>query len=96
MVNLVCAFAGPLSFLLLARKEDIRRISLDTRDLPAVVVPVNATKHAVAIDFDPVDKFVYWSDDGRLEIKRSRLDGTGNNIYYKEPGKGRGGEGSPP
>ena len=34
---------------------DIRRISLDTPDLTDVVVPVSGLRHAVAIDFDPVD-----------------------------------------
>ena len=56
---------------------DIRRISLDTPDLTDVVVPVSGLRHAVAIDFDPVDKFVYWSDDEKLEIKKSKMNGTG-------------------
>ena len=64
-----------MHFLLLARKEDLRRISLDTPDLTDVVVPVSGIRHAVAIDFDPVDKFLYWSDDEKLEIKRCRMNG---------------------
>ena len=51
---------------------DIRRISLDTPDLTDVVAPVSGLRHAVAIDFDPVNKFVYWSDDEMLEIKKSK------------------------
>ena len=75
---MILSFAtGPVHFLLLARKVDLRRISLDTPDLTDVVIPVSDIRHAVAIDFDPVDKFVYWSDDEKLEIKRSRMDGTG-------------------
>ena len=35
---------------------------LDTPDPADVVVPVPGIQHAVAIDFDPVDKFIYWSD----------------------------------
>ena len=54
---------------------DLRRISLDTPDLTDVVVPVSGIKHAVAIDFDPVDKFVYWSDNQNLEIKRCGMNG---------------------
>ena len=61
----------------MARKVDIRRISLDTPDLTDVVMPVSGLRHAVAIDFDPVNKLVYWSDDEKLEIKRSKMDGTG-------------------
>ena len=77
VLHLDSFFTGPVHFLLLARKVDIRRISLDTPDLTDVVVPVSGLRHAVAIDFDPVNKFVYWSDDEKLEIKRSKLDGTG-------------------
>ena len=38
-------------------------------------MPVSGISHAVAIDFDPVDKFLYWSDDEKLEIKRCRMNG---------------------
>ena len=69
---------GPFHFLLLARKGDLRRISLDTPDLTDVVLPVFGISHAVAIDFDPVDRYVYWSDDKKLEIKRCRLNGEGS------------------
>ena len=68
---------GPVKFLLVARKQDILIISLDTPDFTEVVVPVSGMKHAVAVDFDPLDKMLYWSDDENLEIKRSKLDGTG-------------------
>ena len=68
---------GPVHFLLLVRKVDIRRISLDTPDRTVVIVPVPGIRHAVAIDFDPVDKFVYWSDKEMLEIRKSKMDGTG-------------------
>ena len=68
---------GPVHFLILARKVDIRRISLDTPDLTDVVMPVSGLRHAVAIDFDPVNKCVHWSDDEMLEIKKSKMDGTG-------------------
>ncbi|KAL9955607.1 hypothetical protein ACROYT_G036952 [Oculina patagonica] len=71
---------GPVQFLLLARMEDLGRISLDTPNLTDVVVPVSGIKHAVAIDFDPVDKFVYWSDDVKREIKRCRMNGSDDEV----------------
>ena len=55
-------------------------MSLDTPDPADVVVPVPGIQHAVAIDFDPVDKFIYWSDVEAFEIKRAKTDGTG--IYW--------------
>ena len=75
--TILFSIPGPVHFLLLARKEDLRRISLDTPDLTDVVLPVSGIKHAVAIDFDPVDKFVYWSDDEKREIRRCRMNGQG-------------------
>lgn len=68
---------GPVKFLLVARRQEILIISLDTPDFTEVVVPVSGMEHAVAVDFDPLDKMLYWSDDEKLEIKRSKLDGTG-------------------
>ncbi|KAK3726510.1 hypothetical protein QZH41_014244, partial [Actinostola sp. cb2023] len=67
---------GPQHFLLLARRTDLRRISLDTPDHTDVVLPLTGIKHGMAVDFDPVDKHVYWSDDNIDSIKRARLDGT--------------------
>ena len=61
----------------MARKKDLRRISLDTPDFTDVVVSVSGINQAVAIDFDPVDEFVYWSDNNNLEIKRCRMNGQG-------------------
>lgn len=62
--------------LLLARRVDIRRISLDTNDYTAVVLPIKGIKHAVALDYDPIDGKVYWTDDDLHVIKRSMLNGS--------------------
>lgn len=62
--------------LLLARRVDIRRISLDTNDYTAVVLPIKGIKHVVALDYDPVDGKVYWTDDDLHIIKRSMLNGS--------------------
>ena len=70
-------FTGPVNFLLVARKHDLRRISLDTPDQTDILLPVSGIRHAIAIDFDPVDRFMYWTDDENREIKRSRMNGTG-------------------
>lgn len=42
-----------------------------------VVLPLNEIKHAIAIDYDPVEDQVYWTDDEVRAIKRAYLDGTG-------------------
>ena len=62
--------------LLLARRVDIRRISLDTPDHTDVVLPLNRIKHVIAVDFDPIDKKIYWTDDDVHVIRRAFLNGS--------------------
>lgn len=71
---------GPEEMLILARRTDLRRISLDTPDHTAVVIPVSGVRHAIAVDYDPIEGFVYWTDDEVECIQRSRLDGTEQEI----------------
>uniref|UniRef100_T1J651 EGF-like domain-containing protein n=1 Tax=Strigamia maritima TaxID=126957 RepID=T1J651_STRMM len=73
--NATCA-NGSQQILLLARRPDLRRISLDTSDYTDVVLELEGIKHAVAIDYDPVDKQIYWTDDDALVIRRCALDGS--------------------
>ena len=70
---------GPKGFLIFARKEALHRVSLDTPDRTDVVLPVSDLEHLMDVDFDPVDKFIYWSDEA--VIKRSRMDGTGMYVF---------------
>ena len=69
--------AGAQEILLLARRTDLRQISLDTPDYTDLVLQVEGVKHAIAIDYDPVEGYVYWSDDEVRKIRRAFLDGSG-------------------
>ena len=69
--------AAPERFLLLSRRPDVRLLSLDTPDLTDVVLPLRETRHTAALDYDPVDGFVYWTDKDLRVIRRAKLDGTG-------------------
>ena len=68
---------GPEEMLLLARRSDLRRISLDTLDYTTVVLNIHGVRNAVAVDYDPVERMVYWTDDKVRAVRRARLDGTG-------------------
>ncbi|KAH6935216.1 hypothetical protein HPB50_004785 [Hyalomma asiaticum] len=68
---------GAEQILLLARRKDLRRISLDTPDYTDVVLPLRGLKHAIALDYDPVEGRVYWTDDELCLIQRAFLNGTG-------------------
>lgn len=67
---------GPESILLLARRPDLRVISLDTPDFTDIVVPLQNVKYAIAVDYDPVDEFVYWSNNLKKAIYRAKLNGS--------------------
>uniref|UniRef100_W5KCE8 Low density lipoprotein receptor-related protein 5 n=1 Tax=Astyanax mexicanus TaxID=7994 RepID=W5KCE8_ASTMX len=67
---------GAEQVLLLARRTDLRRISLDLPDFTDIVLQVSDIRHAIAIDYDPVEGYVYWTDDEVKAIRRARLDGT--------------------
>uniref|UniRef100_A0A672FRK9 Low density lipoprotein receptor-related protein 6 n=1 Tax=Salarias fasciatus TaxID=181472 RepID=A0A672FRK9_SALFA len=66
---------GATEMLLLARRTDLRRISLDTPDFTDVILQVDDIRHAIAIDYDPAEGYIYWTDDDVRAIRRSRLDG---------------------
>ncbi|XP_013773894.1 low-density lipoprotein receptor-related protein 6-like [Limulus polyphemus] len=74
--NKTCAY-GVQEQLLLARRTDLRRISLDTPDYTDVVLQLKDIKHSIAIDYDPIEEYVYWTDDETRTIKRAFLNGTG-------------------
>lgn len=54
----------PEAFLLFARRNDIRRISLETHH-NNMVIPVSGIKNVVALDFDISDNRIYWMDVGQ-------------------------------
>ena len=68
---------GAGSILLLVRRTDLRWVSLDTVDFTDVVLDIRNVRHAIAVDYDPVDQHVYWTDDETRCIRRAFLDGTG-------------------
>lgn len=71
------SLTGAEEVLLLARRTDLRRISLDTPDFTDIVLQVDDIRHAIAIDYDPLEGYVYWTDDEVRAIRRAYLDGSG-------------------
>ncbi|KAJ9592050.1 hypothetical protein L9F63_001429, partial [Diploptera punctata] len=73
--NVTCA-NGAQQLLLLVQRTDICTISLDAPDYTYFVLPTTGIKHAIAIDYDPVERYIYWTDDEARAIRRAKLDGT--------------------
>ena len=68
---------GAEKMLFLARRIDLRQISLDTPDYTDVVIPINHIKHAIALDYDSISGYIYWTDDEERTIQRCFIDGSG-------------------
>lgn len=66
--------------LFLARRHDIRKISLDTPDYTDVVLPLQHIQHTIALDYDSVSGYIYWTDDEVKKIQRAHLDGTDQEV----------------
>lgn len=56
-------FIGVYEVLFLVQKTEICQISLDSPDHPIMAVPLTDLAHAIAIDYDPVEGHIYWTDD---------------------------------
>lgn len=63
--------------LFMVQRTQISRVSLDSPDYTSFELPLGRVKSAIAIDYDPVDDFIYWSDEDVHAIRRARLDGSG-------------------
>ncbi|KAH9496257.1 Low-density lipoprotein receptor- protein 6 [Bulinus truncatus] len=74
--NKTCA-QGPEKMLLLARRSDLRKISLDTPDHTDVVLPLQDVHHAITLDYHISTGLVYWTDDEVGNIKRAYMNGSG-------------------
>lgn len=63
------------AFLLVAQRDKIARISLDTDNM-FETLPIFGLKNVIAIDFDMRNNCVYWADIINDTIGRQCLDGT--------------------
>lgn len=73
--NRTCA-NEPQELLLLARRTDIYLIYLDSPEYSYKVIPLADVKYSIAVDFDPVENYIYWSDDEVKKIQKARLNGS--------------------
>lgn len=73
--NVTCA-NGPQELLILATRTDIYIIYLDSADYTHKILPLTNMKYTIAVDYDPVDGFIYWTDDEVKKIQKVRLNGS--------------------
>ncbi|XP_071956697.1 low-density lipoprotein receptor-related protein 4-like [Antedon mediterranea] len=66
--------------LIFSRVSDIRRISFDTNDMTDIILPLAGLEGAVALDWDEIDGWIFWSDVDDDSISRARFNGTDQEI----------------
>ena len=54
----------------------IRGISLESENNHEVIAPITGFKRPVALDYDAVDGYIYFSDEQTGKIMRTRLNGS--------------------
>lgn len=64
----------PQDMLFLLQRSQISKVSLDTVDYTSFPMPLGKIKYAIAIDYDPVEDMIYWSDGDTRSIMRARQD----------------------
>lgn len=57
-------FIGPQELLVVVQRMGISKISLDCPDYTLLKLPLQSVEDAITVDYDPVDDFIYWSDEG--------------------------------
>uniref|UniRef100_A0A1A9WIS8 EGF-like domain-containing protein n=1 Tax=Glossina brevipalpis TaxID=37001 RepID=A0A1A9WIS8_9MUSC len=68
---------GSQEMLFIVQKGEISKISLDSPDFTIFPLPMGRVRYAIAIDYDPVEEYIYWSDVEAFAIKKAHPDGTG-------------------
>ena len=68
---------APTTFLLFSQKCAISRMIPDDQRSPDLILPLHGLRNVKAIDYDPLEGYVYWTDDEVRAIRRAYLDGSG-------------------
>ncbi|XP_042909584.1 low-density lipoprotein receptor-related protein 4 [Parasteatoda tepidariorum] len=67
---------GMKNFLIMAKRTDIRKISLDVPYTADVVLPISNLHNVIALDVDTKGEKIYLSDTDKDRIQSSDLDGS--------------------
>uniref|UniRef100_A0A673I314 Low density lipoprotein receptor-related protein 6 n=1 Tax=Sinocyclocheilus rhinocerous TaxID=307959 RepID=A0A673I314_9TELE len=66
----------PTSFLLFSQKTAINRMVIDELQSPDIMLPIHSLRNVRAIDYDPLDRQLYWIDSKQNAIRRAQEDGN--------------------
>lgn len=80
------SFPAPTSFLLFSQKTAINRMVIDEQQSPDIILPIHSLRNVRAIDYDPLDKQLYWIDSKQNVIRRAQEDGNQVSVGPGGPG----------
>lgn len=49
---------------------------MDEQQSPDIILPIHSLRNVRAIDYDPLDKHLYWIDSKQNVIRRAQEDGN--------------------
>ncbi|KAK6630230.1 hypothetical protein RUM43_015023 [Polyplax serrata] len=75
LINKYTCANGSQEILIVVQRNGINKISLDCPDYTIFKLPLQGIRHAIAVDYDPVEDFIYWTDDGNKGIRRAKISG---------------------
>lgn len=67
---------APTTFLLFSQKNAINRMVIDEQQSPDIILPIHSLRNVRAIDYDPLDKQLYWIDSRQNIIRKAQEDGS--------------------
>ena len=76
LINTTSCANSSSALLLVAARESIIKVSLDTADYTARTVPLDSVVNSIAVDYDPISGRVYWTDledDHKQSIRSGAL-----------------------
>ncbi|GJQ65548.1 hypothetical protein Trydic_g7648 [Trypoxylus dichotomus] len=76
LLNETTCSDGPKEVLVFARRIDICVVYLDSPEYTYKTLNLTNTFYTIGVDYDPVEGYIYWTDDEILKIQKAKLDGT--------------------
>ncbi|XP_076455166.1 scavenger receptor cysteine-rich domain-containing protein DMBT1-like [Babylonia areolata] len=82
--GVVCSTAQqPSQFILFTDSQNQSIIRMDLNSFSFITIPIRGHQNPVAIDYDPVDQRIFWTDVAAKEIRSASLDGSNNATVRK-------------
>ncbi|XP_023239238.1 low-density lipoprotein receptor-related protein 6-like [Centruroides sculpturatus] len=74
---------SPKNFILFSQKNNIGRMIPDLQNTPEIMLPISHLKHVRGLEYDYIDKFIYWIDGRSQTIRRGYDNGTKMSVVVQ-------------